>query len=118
MKSVLPIIAALVLIASVPAAAQHRGGDPEKHEQRIEKMKSELNLSDEQVEQIKAIHQEYRGKREAVVSKEDKEQLRALRDEEREKIHAVLTPEQAAKAKELREEHREQHNGKGRHRAD
>jgi len=111
MKTVFSVIAALMLFAAIPATAQHMGGSHEDHEARLEQMKTELNLSDEQVAQIQAIHQEYRTKREGVVNKADRDRLKALRKEEMEKVHGVLTEEQAAKARELHGQHR--HDGRG-----
>lgn len=75
-------------------------------------MKSELDLSDDQVTRIKAIHQEYKAKREAILSEEEKEQMKTLREEEWKQVEGVLTEEQAAKAKEMFRDHRHHKGGK------
>ncbi|OUC11835.1 MAG: hypothetical protein B0A82_25325 [Alkalinema sp. CACIAM 70d] len=103
---------------------------------RIEKLKQELNLSQQQVDQIKQIHQSTRSKIEALLTPEQKAQIKAaagngqgrrggmkaaanLTDAQkaqikeimkasREQMKQVLTPEQQAKLQQKMQERRGQ----------
>ena len=101
----------IALAAATPAVAQEhgmRGHDPEK---RIEKVREALDLTAEQVVQVRAIFAEQAEERRALRESDDREGLRALHEETHARLAAVLDDEQRAKLEELREEH-EQHRGK------
>ena len=80
---------------------------------RIGKMKSRLNLSDEQVTKIKATHEAAMAKAIAIRENnqlspdEKKQQLMSLRQEQRNNITQVLTPEQITKMEEMKKERME-----------
>jgi Spy/CpxP family protein refolding chaperone len=120
MKSKHKIISAVVfsalfafstsLWAQVPDAKMEK-----KIEERVEKMKSKLNLSDAQVSQVKSIIEESKpqmiadkAKLEAS-PKADREALHSQMDRDRDatknKIFAILTPAQQAKAGEFFKHH-------------
>jgi Spy/CpxP family protein refolding chaperone len=107
---------ALFFAFSVSAFAQEqegRHGKHHNHEQRLEKMKTELGLSDSQVEQIKTLHEK---KKEATkgLRKEAKEgneesraKLKANREEFKAEVDKILTPEQRKKAEALHAERKD-----------
>ena len=80
---------------------------------RIDKMKSRLNLSDEQVTKIRATHEAAMEKATAIrennqLSPEEKrQQLMSLRQEQKSNITQVLTPEQITKMEEMKKERME-----------
>ncbi len=84
----------LILAFTFPqwAAAQHKG------EARMEKMQTELDLSDQQVADIKSIHEKYRGEMKNLRSSEnpDKKTIQNLRTKKEAAILDLLTEEQAA----------------------
>ena len=75
---------------------------------RREKMKSTLNLSDEQVAKMKAQRQEFKSKEEAIKNNESltsdqkNEQLKSLREERKNSFKSNLTPEQLKKMEEMK----------------
>jgi len=70
---------------------------------RMEKMKSTLNLSDDQVEKMKAQREVFKSKEKAIKNNESlsatqkDEQLKSLRDERKNSFKSFLTPEQLKK---------------------
>jgi Spy/CpxP family protein refolding chaperone len=78
----------------------HRGMGPER---RIERMKHELNLTDDQTAQVKAIFEDSRTKMEALrgnssLSQQDRRaQMMAIHQAEDDKIEALLTADQKTK---------------------
>ena len=92
--------------------AKNKTAQKEKREVRraksLEKMKTKLNLSDDQVAQIKASHEEQQAKVKAVHDNqqlsqaEKKEQLMALRGQHKEAFKKILTEEQLSKMEERR----------------
>lgn len=101
-----PVIFAALFTSLLAGAAATSHADDDmskKHEQhmqqRLEEMTKELNLSETQVQQMKALHEKRKAEREA---------MRKAMDE-------ILTPEQREKAQKLREERkakrRERHAG-------
>jgi Spy/CpxP family protein refolding chaperone len=85
-----------------PPSGGGRGGmmDPGR---RVERMKQELNLTDDQTSQVKAILEDGRTKMEALrsnssVSQDDRRsQMMSIRKGENDKIEALLTPDQKTK---------------------
>ncbi len=90
----------LALLLSVSSFAQR----PRGHERppRLEALKDELQLSEQQLEQIDAIEEKYRDKMRALREQyagdpeEERDAWRGLREARREEIHGVLTEEQRA----------------------
>lgn len=68
---------------------------------KIEEMKEELKLSDEQVQKIKAIHAKKEAEKETY-----KDKVQEINKAEKEEINQVLTDEQKAILKAKRMEHR------------
>jgi len=110
------LVFALFFAFSVSTFAQGRGGKHHNHEQKLEKMKTELGLSDSQVEQIKALHQkkkeESKGLRKEAKegNEESKAKLKANRAEMKAEMDKILTPEQRKKAEALHAEHKDPTN--------
>lgn len=107
---------ALFFVFSISAFAQqgegrHRGHH--NHEERLEKMKEELGLSDAQVEQIKALHEKKKAEMEKLreeakeENKEHRAKMKAHRQEMKTEIDKILTDEQRKKAEALKEEHKD-----------
>lgn len=69
----------------------------EDHDQR---MKEELDLSEEQQKEMKAIKKKYAAKEEAL-----RKEMKELREQKHKEMKAVLTPEQQKKADEMHKEH-------------
>ncbi|APD06719.1 hypothetical protein UJ101_01195 [Flavobacteriaceae bacterium UJ101] len=99
MKTMKTIMLASFLGLSTLAVAQERNED---------KIKKELNLSVEQTEKLKQIHEQFKPEfREIMMDKsltrDDKsKKLQALRAKEREASKAILSPEQIARFEELK----------------
>jgi Spy/CpxP family protein refolding chaperone len=93
----------------------HGGQDPEK---RIERLREALDLTDEQVTQVRGIFTEHDARKRELKENEDRDGLRALRDEIHDRLAAVLTEPQREKLATLRREHHgdghPEREGKGR----
>jgi Spy/CpxP family protein refolding chaperone len=85
------MIAVLTLALSQTVLARHGHHNHEKH---LEKMTKHLNLSEQQVEQMKAIHQD----------------MDECREAHRQKVKEVLTEEQWEK---MQKHHKGKHKNKG-----
>ncbi len=88
--------------------ASPRRGQGQNMEQRLERLSTELKLTDEQKPKIKAILEESRKKMQELrgdsnlSDEQRREKLQTLRTEERNKMKAVLTPEQFEKLQNMR----------------
>ena len=108
--------------AETPAPGGGKGDRKEMMEQRLEKMKSELQLTDDQMTKLKAIFESHKGegekiKDDTVLTKEEKmKQFMDMKEKVDGEINAILTPDQQAKFKEIREKMKgkmgEGHKGK------
>lgn len=92
---------------------EHDGEKGDRFEKHLERMTEELELSDNQVKEIKAIHEKQQEKAEAVKNEkltadERKDKMKVLHDEMRKEVEAVLSEEQKEKMKEQMKE-RHQH---------
>lgn len=115
---------ALALATATPALAQDqaqdeaavherhrgRGHDPEK---RIEHLREALDLTDEQVAQVRTIFSESEERRRALRESRDREGMRALHEEIHGRVAAVLDETQREKFESLKREHRERHRDHG-----
>lgn len=81
--------------AGAALAAPDAANTGKHHERHLERMASELQLTTEQQEQLRAVHSE------------QFEKMKALREEKQQKVDAILTDEQRTKLQQLREERRE-----------
>lgn len=104
---------ALFFAFSSSAFAQEEGHGHKKghnHEQKLEKMKAELGLSDTQVEQIKVLHEKKKEetkdlrKQAKEGNEESRAKLKANREELKAEVDKILTPEQRKKAEILHAE--------------
>jgi Spy/CpxP family protein refolding chaperone len=102
-------VLALAAMRTVALAGENAGkGD--RTQQRVERMKERLNLTDDQARQLQQIFQEAHQQWQADQSKADKETMRARHEKMNEQIKSILTPEQQQKFEQMRKEHR----GRGR----
>jgi Spy/CpxP family protein refolding chaperone len=83
----------------------------EGYAKRLEKMKANLNLSDEQVAKLRSQRENMRARAQKIRSndalsrEQKKEQMMALKAEAKEQHSRILTPEQMNKMKEMRKNH-------------
>jgi Spy/CpxP family protein refolding chaperone len=97
-KTLIPgLFAAFIINTAILAYA---GDDmQQKHEartqERLQEMKNELNLTDDQATKIKALQESHMAKR------------KAEREAMQKEMDAILTPEQQEKARKMREERKE-----------
>ncbi len=87
------VITAAILLAGATAFAQKDPQHGGRSEQRMEKLKTELQLSDEQYNKIKTISEEHRASQE--------KQRKAAREEWKSEVKEVLNKEQLAKFEEM-----------------
>jgi Spy/CpxP family protein refolding chaperone len=127
-------VAALVFASSAIAQDQKPAKDKaakefkakgDKHGRRGQdraKLAKELNLTDAQKQQVKALNEEYRAKFQALKAvdskKETKEKAKALKQEQQTKMQNILTAEQKAKMAELKEKRKSEAKEKGKERGE
>lgn len=115
---------ALALAAVTPALAQDQGqGDAAVHEchrgrghdpeKRIEHLREALDLTDEQVAQVRTIFSESEERRRALRESRDHEGMRALHEEIHERVAAILDETQREKFESFKSEHRARHGDHG-----
>ncbi|MCX6351175.1 MAG: hypothetical protein NTX03_04850 [Bacteroidetes bacterium] len=103
------VLSAVLVIGSANHAAAQNGDGNEKGE----KIKKELGLSDKQTNDIKTINKDYKSRVEGIrkdpnldrAAKRDK--IKDIRKEHKEKLRGVLTPEQRDKFREKRQNRKE-----------
>jgi periplasmic protein CpxP/Spy len=106
----LSVIAAMVLgglVACSIATAQEAGKDAQKKgkggfspEQRLERMSTQLNLTDAQKPKVKAVLDDTAKKMQDLAPDERREKGRKIREEETKKLKEILTPDQFKKYEE------------------
>ena len=106
---------ALTLGALATVAIAERGGKMREHRQPAMRMLEHLDLTDEQKEQLQALHEKHR---EAM--REQRETMAAMGKEQREAVMNILTDEQQEAMKEMRSKRgkffdQRGWGGKGRH---
>jgi len=94
-------IALTIVLSTFTTVEAQNGQRAEKAKARIEKLKTELNLSDAQVTSVKSILKENRSEMKEARQNKDKAEMKDLAKETQEKILAVLTSDQQAKFKEM-----------------
>lgn len=78
------------------------------HENRLQEMKTKLNLTDDQYNRMKALQESNKAKMEslhnntALTADQKMEQMKTMRADQKTQLEAILTAEQVAKMKELR----------------
>jgi len=108
------LVLSLIILLHAQISIAQRG--PHRGHQRampsLEKMQADLNLSDDQVTQIKAIQEKYTAQRKALRASNDsdraasREKMRSIMEAQKEEIENVFTDEQKAKIKTHRQERR------------
>jgi periplasmic protein CpxP/Spy len=124
----LSLVSALVLgglvACSITANAQQdqggkkgdKGGGHWTVEQRLEKMTTNLNLTDEQKPKVKAVLEDCSKKMkeldiENVPKEQRREKMQPIRDEETKQLKEILTSEQFEKCQKMQEERRSHMGG-------
>ena len=86
----------------------------EMHARNIDKMKTQLNLSDDQVSKLKASHESFASKAKDIRSNQSltqdqkKEQFKALAEQQKEETKSILTKEQLDKLQDMHKNRRTQ----------
>jgi Spy/CpxP family protein refolding chaperone len=98
--------------ASLKKMRQHHRGDMKKHgEQRLEKMKKELNLTDDQVAALKKNHEDMAQKFKAIhddkslTDEQKKAQFKEYKKQQHDNLKSILTPEQLQKLEQHHKKH-------------
>ncbi len=105
-------LALLGLAFCLPLTAQGPHHGPPGGEARLDQLKTELNLSDEQVAQLKALKEAHKAERMELRQsgeRPDPETMHMKREEHRKQMEQILTPEQMEQLKQLRKEKRQEH---------
>ena len=97
--------------------AQNKTAQQQKHQQqsakRMDRMKTNLNLSDAQMNQLKTNREASQAKVKAIKENDQlsqsqkKQQLMALKENQKKNLNQVLTPEQMSKMEEMKKNHTE-----------
>jgi Spy/CpxP family protein refolding chaperone len=93
------ILAVVALLFGPTAYADDSADEYYKIDERIEKMKSDLKLTDEQVKEVKPVMESY------------KDKLHEARKEKEDKLDAILTSEQKDQMKQYKAEKDEAQKG-------
>lgn len=96
----------IILLAgwlSIPAAASVEGGHSYSVQEKVEKLTLELNLTGDQVVNLRAVLEEQKARQEEADT--DAEQ-RAVREETRQRVRGLLNDAQKLKYDQLKEEAR------------
>lgn len=94
----------LVLLTGLTSFAQQ----PDRGKDRMEKLKAELNLSEEQATQMEALHQRFREQKRAFRDSDTRpspEERKAMREAHKAELTKILSPEQMQQWEEMRQEH-------------
>ncbi|MCM1313354.1 MAG: Spy/CpxP family protein refolding chaperone [Bacteroides sp.] len=87
--------------------AQRGNGRPRMTvEQQVERMKTELSLTDEQTKQVTDLYTDFQKKMQGT-ERGDREQMRAEREKLEKQVEALLTDEQKTAYKKLQAERRQ-----------
>jgi protein CpxP len=87
-------------------AAPKKGKSYMTPEQRLDRMSTQLNLTDEQKPKVKAVLDDTAKKMQDLAPEDRREKGRAIREEETTKLKEILTPEQMDKYTKMQEEMR------------
>lgn len=100
------IILAVASILSIGGISAQKYGDHKQRsvEDRVNDLKQELNLTDDQVKKVKAIYTDFDNKAKTA-SKDSKSDFRAEREKLDKKVEAVLTKDQKAKFQQNKKQH-------------
>lgn len=112
MKRILLPLAGAAFVTLAPSLlAEPPAGKPKMNiEQRLETMKTNLGLSDDQVAKLKSLFEEQKAALDPIFQDQSlspeqrREKARPINQETRQKVADVLTPEQREKMKEIRQQ--------------
>lgn len=107
---------AIALAAATPALGQEeRVGERHRHdpEKQVERLREALDLTDDQVAEVRAILDEQSEKHRELKESEDREGFRALRQETHDRLATVLDEAQREKLESLKQEHRGEGHERG-----
>ena len=104
--SLIVAVALGTVVACSMATAQEASKDAAKKkgysvDQRLERMTTQLNLTDDQKPKVKAVLEDTAKKMKDVPQEERREKGKAIREEEMKKFKEILTPEQFKKYQEM-----------------
>lgn len=117
----LTLVALIVLTAPFISYANDDDKKPKEKKDKIERLRAKLDLSEEQVEKLKAIDAKYKAKKEELKAKMEplKDQMKVLKEEKRatmkaqgDEMEQILTAEQLAKFEEMKKAHMEKRKAK------
>ncbi len=95
-----------LLACAMPALAQDSGqskkGGRMNIEQQMERLTTELKLTDEQKPKVKAVLEERNKKMQEIPREERREKAPPIMEEANKKLEKILTPEQFKKYQEMR----------------
>lgn len=104
---IFPLFLLLAFTAFEQTAFSQDAPKEKKISKRLEKTQKNMNLTDEQTNQVKAIREEAaRQRKEAKGKPNEKELIKAINKDAEQKVKALLTPEQKADIKEKAKEKR------------
>lgn len=106
----LSLVAALalggLLACSTIAMAQDNGGGKKggrSVEARLERMSTELNLTDDQKPKVKAVLEDTAKKMQDIPREERRDKMPALMEDQNKKLKEILTPDQYTKLQSMRQ---------------
>lgn len=110
------LIIGLAVLSFNSFAQDKKKPTPEERAKKMsEKMKTELDLTDDQTKKIEAVNVETIKKKRALEEeiKALRAKVKAVKENQKTKYKEILTPEQFEKLQEMVKERREKHKGKG-----
>ena len=118
MRTILMTLTVFVMTMSIAVAQapakDGKGPRPSKAEM-VEKLKTDLDLNDEQVEKLTALHEKHMAEREALKAEgqEYKDKRHEMREKHMTEMKEILTDEQYDKLLKLRDQRKLEHHGSG-----
>lgn len=89
------LLVAIVLLGFGNMFAQRGGGHPRMSvEERVNNLKKELSLTDEQTKQVTALYTDFQKKMQSSTEQSSREQMRSEREKLNKQIEELLTDEQ------------------------
>lgn len=88
----------------------HRKNHKQHHQEMVQRMKTDLNLSDEQVSQLEKLHQKHQKERETFTEK-NKAERKKFRENHQAEMKKILTSEQYQKWEKMKTERQIKYGG-------
>lgn len=108
-KLIIPFVLSLLMITTINAQEQRGSERKQKAQHQKHEIKKQLNLSEDQKNKMKSIHEKYREQAKVLKSNDDitrgdyKKQMGEINEKRKIEVEANLTSEQKNKMKEIRE---------------